>query len=123
MDSGCYRLHIKISRDIKVIVGALGQCLFLKGNYIYTGSALKNLSKRVERHYRKEKKLHWHIDYLTAHKFVKIEYIELIYTSEKIECELNLQLFKDYDVSVPFKGFGSSDCKCCPTHFVKIVDE
>ena len=122
MDSGCYRLHIKISRDIKVIVGALGQCSIPKGNYIYTGSALKNLSKRVERHYRKDKKLHWHIDYLTINRFVKIDYIELIYTSEKIECELNLQLFSDYNVSVPVKGFGSSDCKCCPAHLVKIVD-
>ncbi len=41
---------------------------FEKGYYVYVGSALGTLSRRVHRHELKNKKLHWHIDYITPSK-------------------------------------------------------
>lgn len=118
LDSGCYQLKIKIKQNITLKIGALGMCNFSKGEYVYTGSAMKNLGKRIARHQRKEKKLRWHIDYLLAHS--EVELIEIIsYPSEiKEECHYN-QMLINKKAEVPVKGFGSSDCRICPAHLVK----
>lgn len=120
LDSGCYQLKIKIKQNITLKIGALGLCEFSKGDYVYTGSAMKNLSKRIARHQRKEKKLRWHIDYLLSHP--EVELVEVVsYPSEiKEECFYN-QLLLNEKAEVHVKGFGSSDCKKCPSHLVKIV--
>ena len=34
---------------------------------MYVGSAKANLAKRIERHKRKRKKMHWHLDYFRGH--------------------------------------------------------
>lgn len=34
---------------------------------MYVGSAKANLTKRIERHKRKRKKMHWHLDYFRGH--------------------------------------------------------
>ena len=72
LDSGCYQLKIKIKQNITQTIGALGECSFPKGDYIYTGSAMKNLKSRIARHRRKDKKLRWHIDYLLNHPEVEL---------------------------------------------------
>jgi len=72
IDSGCYQLKIKIKQNISLQIGALGVCNFPKGDYVYTGSAMRNLTQRVARHRRKNKKLHWHIDYLLTHPEVEL---------------------------------------------------
>ena len=64
MDGGIYNLIINLQSDTFIHVGKLGGFLFKKGYYVYTGSARKGLKARIERHARKEKTLHWHIDYL-----------------------------------------------------------
>jgi Uri superfamily endonuclease len=119
IDSGCYQLKIKIKQNISLKIGALGICSFPKGEYVYTGSAMRNLSKRIARHQSKEKKLHWHIDYLLAHS--EVELVEVVsYPSEiKEECFYN-QILINKKAEVPVKGFGSSDCKNCPAHLLKI---
>jgi len=61
------------------------------------------MKKRLERHLRKEKKLHWHIDYL-----LRESEIEEIFLSEREECEV-AKAFLLFD-SIP--GFGCSDCSC-----------
>lgn len=79
-----------------------------KGYYIYTGSAMKYLSKRIKRHLRKEKKFFWHIDYLIPH----LEKVKIfpIYSSVRIECLISRELEVISDGFV--KNFGSSDCSC-----------
>lgn len=119
-DSGCYRLYIKVSRDLHLNIGSLGTFRFEKGIYVYSGSAKRNLSKRIERHLSSEKKLHWHVDYLLSSRYVKIINTELFYTDENIECELNQELLKMYDSFFPIAGFGSSDCRICKSHLIKI---
>ena len=119
IDSGCYQLKIKIKQNISLKIGALGKRSFPKGDYVYTGSAMKNLSKRIARHQSKEKKLHWHIDYLLAHP--KVELVEVVsYPSEiREECRYNQIMIKK-KAEIPVLGFGSSDCKKCPSHLLKI---
>jgi Uri superfamily endonuclease len=119
-NSGSYQIHIVITRNRKIKVGAIGEFLFTKGSYIYTGSAMKNLRQRIERHSRKEKKIRWHIDYLLKDKFVKIEKIMVYPSREKEECLRNMQLLNsgDYEIIVPH--FGASDCKNCPAHLLKL---
>ena len=119
MNSGSYQLKIKIKKDVSIKIGALGICNFPKGEYVYTGSAMKNLSKRIERHKRKEKTLRWHIDYLLASDAVEL--LEAISYLSKIreECQRN-QILLNKGAEAIVKGFGSSDCKICPSHLLRI---
>ena len=67
-----YQLYIFLNEDVRVQIGKLGVFRFPKGNYIYTGSAKRNIEKRIERHLSSNKKLHWHIDYLLENSQTKI---------------------------------------------------
>ncbi|HRH43709.1 MAG TPA: GIY-YIG nuclease family protein [Pyrinomonadaceae bacterium] len=119
MNSGCYQLKIEIKKDLTLKIGALGICHFKKGNYVYTGSAMKNLSQRIARHQSTDKKLHWHIDYLLANSEVELKKV-VSYPSEiKEECQYNQRLISK-GAEALILGFGSSDCKICPSHLVKI---
>ena len=110
-----YQLLIKVTKDIDLKVGKLGRFIFPVGSYVYTGSAKTNIDKRIERHLSKEKKLHWHIDYLLNNDAVKIIDIK---KSEMIECSLN----KKTKGTIIIDGFGSSDCNLsCKSH-LKLED-
>lgn len=95
-------------RDRLIRVGQLGQLHFRKGVYFYVGSGQRNLSKRLERHSRKEKTLHWHIDYLSS----QAEMIGAITIDgpRELECRLAKKLGSMFELAVP--GFGASDCRC-----------
>jgi sugar fermentation stimulation protein A len=122
MNSGAYRLLIRINIDTTIKIGALGYHSFKKGIYIYTGSAMKNLKQRIERHNSKDKKLHWHIDYLLDNPNAKILKIEVYESETKNECDLNQQLINSNNTIIPVKGFGSSDCNICQAHLVMLKE-
>ncbi len=122
MNSGAYQLIINIKKEIKVKIGSLGQCRFPAGKYVYTGSAMRGLEKRVQRHQRKDKKQHWHIDFLLADDNVEIIDIKKFPSKKKIECELNGELLNRQNSEVPVKGFGSSDCRECPAHLIRLTN-
>ena len=63
---GSYALVIRLNRTEQLTVGRLGEFDFPAGCYLYFGSALNGLESRVSRHLRRDKKLHWHVDYLTV---------------------------------------------------------
>jgi sugar fermentation stimulation protein A len=107
-DKGAYLLILRLSEDKTVGVGGLGKICFEKGYYIYVGSAKKNLSKRIERHRRLRKKMHWHIDYLR--QACDFQATLLIRTRDDIECDVAGGVNAIADFKVP--GFGSSDCSC-----------
>jgi Uri superfamily endonuclease len=104
---GSYILIIEIDQDKDIQIGSIGKITFKKGFYAYIGSALNGLEQRIERHVRKEKRLHWHIDFLLEHgKVVDVYYKEGL---DREECVIANILH------VKFKGitnFGCSDCKC-----------
>lgn len=120
LNSGAYILSICISRKIKLSIGKLGTFELAAGKYSYTGSAMKNLRSRLERHLRKDKKLKWHIDYLLNSEFVEIVDIDIFESTEKMECIINKQYHERTNSTFPILKFGSSDCKFCPSHFQMI---
>ena len=92
---------------------------FKKGYYYYVGSAQKNLAQRIARHKQKDKKLHWHIDYLTTNKnFTIIETITFKNAIKKEECVLVSKLISFSEFSHPIKYFGNSDCNVCVSHLL-----
>lgn len=103
-----YILILKLKRNLSIEVGRLGFINFKRGFYIYIGSAKRNINSRIERHLNKEKKLHWHIDYLTKNKNFEIKLIYLIENYE--ECQIS-KIFNQNNFLF-IKNFGSSDCKC-----------
>ncbi len=111
-----YQLHLKINRSITIKIGALGEHTFSPGLYVYTGSARRNLKARINRHLAKNKKIRWHIDYLTVHPDVQIIKVE---TFKETECQVN-QLTSG---KIVINGFGASDCRSsCGAH-LKFVEE
>jgi len=107
-DRGSYLLILNLKRNRKIGVGKLGRINFRKGFYIYVGSAMANLSKRMERHRRLRKQCHWHIDELRA--VAEFHSALAIRSSERIECELAKAVSEIAEWPVP--GFGSTDCSC-----------
>ena len=64
-DSGYYILLMFLRKGREISIGRKGEGRFFpRGWYAYAGSARRGLSKRIERHLAKNKKMHWHIDYL-----------------------------------------------------------
>jgi len=90
-----------MNKQNRIKVGKLGTFTFKKGYYVYIGSAPSDA--RIRRHLRKDKKKHWHIDYLLDHGT-----IVNIYVSNIPECKLAERL----NGKVVVKKFGSTDCKC-----------
>ena len=119
MDKGTYVLVLEVLKPIDVKVGALGVRFFKSGTYAYIGSAMNSLSKRLERHIRKKKKLHWHIDYLTSLPDVQIKKI-FIFRGKQIEEELSTRFSKKYKV---IEKFGASDMKLVDSNLYVVDDK
>ena len=109
-DKGNYCLIIHMLKDSRIKIGAKGFMFFKRGYYVYVGSALNSLSKRVTRHLSDNKKKHWHVDYLLLNKNTIIEEVIYTYCSKKIECEVSCEISEDADDYI--KVFGCSDCNC-----------
>ena len=107
-DSGSYILILHLARDRTIEVGKLGSLHFRRGYYLYVGSSKKNLTRRINRHLRKRKNFHWHIDYLRD----RADYAQAltIRSQTHLECTLANTLRNIAHWTVP--GFGSSDCTC-----------
>jgi len=100
-------LLIELASNKDILIGKLGYIFFPKAFYAYVGSAMNGLEARVARHLRREKKLHWHIDYLLNQS----EIIDIILCpgEQRVECLLAQALAKDFEFT---PGFGCSDCHC-----------
>jgi len=110
-DQGSYLFLLTIPADITVAVGSLGRIHFPSGYYLYAGSAKRNMAKRLDRHLRKRKNFHWHIDYL---RDVSSSCLALPFrTRDDLEHDLAGTLSNIADWSIP--KFGASDCSC-PSH-------
>ncbi len=111
-DRGSYLVILRLSEGRQITVGKMGNIFFPPGYYIYVGSAMANLTARVERHRRLRKNLHWHIDYLR--QAAQFETALPVRSSVPLECPMAEAMSVIADWTIP--GFGSSDCSC-PTHF------
>lgn len=102
----CLLMHLEKESNIKIRSKKFN---FPEGYYCYIGSALNNLKKRIERHKRKDKKKHWHIDYFLEK--AKIIDVKTIKTEKKKECLFSSKL-KNIKSQTIMKKFGSTDCNC-----------
>lgn len=87
------------------------------GLFVYAGSAHGpgGLKARLTRHFREGKKPHWHIDRITT----EIRAMRALCYLANSECDLCTRLLASGLFSIPIPGFGSSDCKNCPAHFLE----
>jgi len=115
---GCYTLVISSRKKQWIKVGSLGTALFPAGTYLYTGSAMSGLRARLSRHLRKKnKKSHWHIDYLLKRPEAQIRQILIYPLAADQECRQNRRISALPGSKVVLKGFGSSDCRMsCGSH-------
>lgn len=108
-DGSRYRLLLLLRAERTIHIGRLGTFRFPAGYYVYVGSALRGLGARLDRHLRREKKLHWHIDYFLQHaQVIGVK----ICGSEETECGLAQKSLSLPGALVPVRGFGASDCRC-----------
>lgn len=107
-DRGDYFVVLQLPEDMDLEIGSKGMMHFKAGYYTYVGSAKANLAKRLERHKRKRKKLHWHLDYFRSH--CEVVAALPIRSSADLECKLSEAMNGIAQWSVP--GFGCSDCNC-----------
>ena len=108
MESGVYIAVFYMPGSNTIRIGQLGRFCFRPGVYFYVGSAQRNLSARLERHSRKKKPLHWHIDCLSAK--AKMLGAITIAGPRELECKLAKNLGGMFELAV--HGFGASDCRC-----------
>ncbi len=111
-EPGTYAIVLKSNEDQEIHIGKLGKVNIHDGYYVYVGSAFGpgGIKTRVGHHAAITNKPHWHMDYLRK----ATELIEVWYTYGKTRYEHiwadALQLC--HGASIPFPGFGSSDCQC-----------
>ncbi|WP_066047782.1 DUF123 domain-containing protein [Robertmurraya korlensis] len=104
-----YAVFFFMEEDRTLAIGKLGTYHFLKGRYIYIGSAKKNILARVNRHLKVDTVFRWHFDYLRPYGTIT----EVKSFDDKVgECELAECLKLRYLATYPMKKFGSSDCRC-----------
>ena len=102
-----YCAFFEIEKKEIIEIGALGEKDFEPGTYIYVGSAMTNVEKRLERHFSSTGNKHWHIDYFSA----KAESLDSFILPESSEYECVMaEILEDF--CEPVENFGASDCGC-----------
>lgn len=108
---GTYALILRSSRKSRISVGRAGEIEFRRGFYIYIGSAFGpgGVRARVNRHCRRTKKNHWHIDYIR--EFLALEGAIVSYDLDRLEHNWAQALCTSGRLlAVP--GIGCTDCGC-----------
>jgi len=113
---GTYTLLLACKRPFKLRIGKLGLTKVEKGYYLYTGSALGtgavSLEQRIARHRRRDKRVKWHVDYLTVHREITVVNVICTEISERLECRINEQIMSNLNGEPIIRRAGASDCKC-----------
>ena len=115
---GAYALYFKLSEQVELPIPRLNNPTLDPGTYVYAGSAYGpgGIRARVSRHLRTGKKPHWHIDHLSdVTACTRVE----TYPGG-IECDVVADLLAA-GADTPVPGFGSTDCKTCMAHLVRLA--
>jgi Uri superfamily endonuclease len=119
--AGAYVMAIRLTDPLALDMRGTGAAVLAPGTYAYCGSARGpgGIRARVARHLRRDKRPHWHVDRLTAAGQVTA----VAPSPGGSECALFAALRRLPGAQVPAPGFGSSDCKTCSAHLVRVDDE
>ena len=113
---GTYTIVVRCKEAGYSTFGKLGRARLRKGYYLYTGSALGHgavsLERRLERHFRRRKRLRWHVDYLTSRPNCYVTGAVYVVSDIRLECKVNSSLSKELNVSPVLLKIGASDCNC-----------
>ena len=111
-EAGTYLLLMHLDGEVEITVGHLGTFGFAAAYYCYVGSARGpgGIAARVARHLRGVKRPHWHVDYLLCE--APVMEIWATRSTDRLECIWAHALLSLPYVTVPVRGFGSSDCSC-----------
>ena len=111
---GTYTIVVRCKAPGYSTFGKLGRARLRKGYYLYTGSALGHgavsLERRLERHFRRRKRLRWHVDYLTSRPNCYVTGAVYVVSDIRLECKVNSSLSKELNVSPVLLKIGASDC-------------
>jgi sugar fermentation stimulation protein A len=118
-DSGIYLLVLDMPFAFSAVVGRLGRVAVDPGTYAYVGSARRGLHSRLNRHRRRRKPLHWHVDRLTRVADV-LAAITWSWCPGR-ECALARALEETGLGQVVAQRFGASDCRCAG-HLLAVSD-
>jgi Uri superfamily endonuclease len=116
---GAYVLLIGLDRALPVGAGRHKSGQLPAGTYFYAGSAYGagDIAARIGRHFRKDKKVHWHVDRLT----LEASRLAAFIVENGNECALAEALLQSNSVAIALEGFGSTDCSSCRSHLLAIV--
>lgn len=119
---GTYILLMHLASSQQLAIGQAGTFDFAPGFYLYVGSAHGSggLRGRLGRHLRRDKKLHWHIDYLSI--TASIQEVWFSIASKRQECNWAEVIRNTNGCSEPASGFGASDC-ICNTHLFTVSED
>ncbi len=117
---GAYALLIAVSREISLPGKGGGMVVLAEGVYLYAGSANGpgGIRARARRHLKGAKAVRWHVDRLTNVFGVAA----MLAVPGGRECRL-IEWARDKGAMVNAPGFGSSDCRTCPAHLVRLGGE
>ena len=117
---GAYALLIALAEPLALDVPRPGKVL-PPGRYVYLGSARGpgGIRARVSRHLKREKAVRWHVDRLT----LAAASVTAAVWPDGDECAWRRRLHRRRGVTVPLKGFGSSDCRACPAHLLALAPD
>lgn len=109
---GTYALVMRCSSHQHVKVGKRGLLRLRPGFYVYVGSAFGpgGLKARIVHHMKISRKPHWHMDYLRP--ALTLEEIWFTYDCNHREHQWADVLAGSRRGTIPFAGFGASDCRC-----------
>ncbi len=116
---GAYVLMLDLERSVPIRIATLPRIHLPPGRYAYVGSAKGKggIRARVRRHLRTPKKVHWHVDHLTAAGSV----VEVLAYPDMDECDVVERMLRRRRTTTPVAGFGSSDCKRCAAHLLALA--
>lgn len=117
--AGAYVLLIRLEAPLSLDMPAFRGKSLVPGLYAYCGSAYGpgGLRARVSRHLCAAKPMRWHVDRLTA--VGRIERVDMRIGGR--ECDLAGELLTAGGSAV-LPGFGSSDCRACPAHLLRLPE-
>lgn len=119
---GAYLLLIRLPAPLVVGIPTLPPATLAPGHYVYCGSARGpgGIRARLARHFRPDKRPHWHIDRLTMAGAA----MQAVAVPGGNECDLAARLLATPfgecgRFAHPVPGFGASDCRRCVSHLLK----
>ena len=108
---GTYALILRNYSKATIQIGRWSRICVKPGYYSYIGSAFGpgGVRARVSRHLRKEKRKHWHIDYLR--EFMEPVGVWFTHDRQRLE-HIWARSLSDVGGITSIHGFGCSDCNC-----------